>query len=96
MGAKVIACASSEEKIARLTELGADHAVNYSEAPFRKAVHKLIGKPRVWGEGDVDVAVNFTGGDTMADTQKCVKLRGRIVTCGATAGYELTVDARYW
>ena len=48
------------------------------------------------GKGGVDVAVNFTGGDTMVDTQKCVALGGRILCCGATAGYELTVDARYW
>ena len=96
MGTKVVACVSSAEKIERLTELGVEHVVNYSETPFRKAVQELIGKPRVWGEGGVDIAVNFTGGDTTVDTQKCVKLGGRIVTCGATAGYELTIDARYW
>ena len=96
MGANVIACASSPAKIERLREIGADHVVNYAETPFREAVHEIVGKPRVLGAGGVDVAVNFTGGDTMIDTQKCVKLRGRIVTCGATAGYELSVDARYW
>ena len=43
----------------------------------------------------MDVAVNFTGGDTWRDTQKCVTLGGRILICGATAGFELTTDARY-
>ena len=42
------------------------------------------------------MAVNFTGGDTLPATQKCVKTNGRILCCGATAGYELSLDARYW
>ncbi len=96
IGATVIACASSAAKIERLEQLGADHVVNYAERPFREAVFEIVGKPRVWGDGGVDMAVNFTGGDTMLDTQKCVQLGGRIVTCGATAGYDLHIDARYW
>ena len=96
LGATVVACSSSEAKLRRLVELGADHVINYSQTPFRQAVHEVVGKPRVWGDGGVDVAVNFTGGNTMLDTQKCVRLGGRILTCGATAGYELDIDARYW
>jgi len=95
-GATVIACASSDSKIERLRGIGADHVVNYVEQPFRKSVQELVGKPRLTGEGGVDVAVNFTGGDTLLDTQKCVKLGGRILTCGATAGFEQQLDARYW
>lgn len=95
-GAKVIACASSAAKIEGLKTLGADHVVNYAERPFREAVHEIVGKPRVWGDGGVDMAINFTGGDTMLDTQRCLKLGGRILTCGATAGYDLHIDARYW
>ena len=95
-GADVIACASSPSKIERLKAVGADHVVNYAETPFREGVKDIYGKPRMDGSGGVDVAVNFTGGDTMIDTQKCVKHGGRILTCGATAGYDLKVDARYW
>jgi len=96
-GATVIACASSAPKIQRLKELGADHVVNYTEVPFREGVLEIVGKPRMaTGKGGVNVAVNFTGGDTMLDTQKCVALGGRILCCGATAGYELSIDARYW
>lgn len=95
-GARVIACASSERKAERLRSLGADEVVNYAERPFRESVQEIIGKPRMSGDGGVDVAVNFTGGDTLIDTQKCTRLGGRILTCGATAGYELDLDARYW
>lgn len=96
LGAEVIACASSASKLARLRELGADHVVNYLETPFLDAVKEICGKPRITGSGGVQVAVNFTGGDTLPATQKCVGLGGRILTCGATAGYGLQLDARYW
>lgn len=95
LGAEVVACASSTSKADRLKKLGADHVVNYSEVPFVDAVKQIYGKPKITGGGGVDVAVNFTGGDTWIDTQKSVRLGGRILTCGATAGYNLITDARY-
>ena len=95
LGAEVIACTSSAAKQKLLTDLGADHTVNYSAESFVEAVKRLHGKPRVGGGGGVDVAVNFTGGDTWRDTQRTVTRGGRILTCGATAGFEVTTDARY-
>lgn len=94
-GATVIACASSGAKAERLKAIGADHVVDYAKTSFRQAVHDIVGKPRMNGSGGVDVAVNFTGGDTWEDTQRCVKLGGRILTCGATAGYSVSMDVRY-
>ena len=94
-GAEVLAFASSGDKLERLRALGADHVANYAERPFLESVKALYGKPRFMGGGGVDVAVNFTGGETMLPTQKCVKLGGRILCCGATAGYNLQLDARY-
>src|ERR1700733_7070910 len=96
VGAEVLAFAGSQAKLERLTALGAAHAANYRERPFLDTVKEIYGKPRVNGTGGVDVAVNFTGGDTLPATQKCVKTNGRILCCGATAGYELSLDARYW
>jgi len=95
LGAEVLAFASSAAKVARLKQLGATHAANYAERPFLESVKEIYGKPRTNGSGGVDVAVNFTGGDTLPATQKCVKLNGRILCCGATAGYNLSLDARY-
>ena len=94
-GAEVVACASTPAKLERLRALGADHGVNYAETRMVDAIRALYGKPRITGTGGVDVAVNFTGGDTWLDTQKSVTLGGRILCCGATAGYSLTTDARY-
>jgi alcohol dehydrogenase len=95
LGAEVIAGTSSEAKQKPLAALGADHTVNYATESFVEAVKRLCGKPRVAGGGGVDVAVNFTGGDTWRDTQRTVTRGGRILTCGATAGYEVVTDARY-
>jgi alcohol dehydrogenase len=96
MGAEVLAFASSASKLQRLSDLGANHVANYMDKPFLDSVKEIYGKPRINGSGGVDLAVNFTGGDTLPATQKCVKLRGRIVCCGATAGFNLSLDARYW
>jgi alcohol dehydrogenase len=96
VGAEVLAFASSDSKMRRLSEIGASYVANYAEKPFFDTVKEIYGKPRMTGGGGVDVAVNFTGGDTLPATQKCVTTNGRILCCGATAGFNLTLDARYW
>lgn len=96
LGAEVIACASSADKIERLKALGADHVINYKEVDFSKWAIEKYGKPqRRSYDGGVDVVINFTGGDTWAPTLKCVKRGGKILVCGATAGYDPKEDLRY-
>jgi alcohol dehydrogenase len=95
LGAEIVAGTSSPAKLTALTALGADHAIDYSKEGVVDAVRRIYGKPRVTGGGGVDVAVNFTGGDTWRDTQRTVRHGGRILTCGATAGFEVVTDARY-
>jgi len=95
-GAEVIACASSADKIERLKALGADHVINYKDTDFSKWAVEKFGKPqRRSYEGGVDVVVNFTGGDTWGPTLRCVKRGGKILVCGATAGYDPKEDLRY-
>ncbi len=94
-GATVIACASSPSKLARLKGAGADHLIDYAARSFLAGVREIVGKPRISGAGGVDMAVNFTGGDTWEETQRCVKAGGRILTCGATAGYAVRQDMRF-
>src|SRR5713101_8021439 len=96
LGAEVIACASSAEKLARLKELGADHVLNYKEVDFSQWVSETYGKPqRRSYAGGVDVVINFTGGDTWHPSLRCVKRGGSILVCGATAGYDPPEDLRY-
>jgi NADPH:quinone reductase-like Zn-dependent oxidoreductase len=96
LGAEVIACASSADKIQRLQDLGADHVINYKDTDFSKWAIEKFGKPQRRNyEGGVDVVINFTGGDTWAPTLKCVKRGGKILVCGATAGFDPKEDLRY-
>ena len=96
LGAEVIACASSADKIQRLKDLGADHVINYKDVDFSKWAIEKFGKPqRRNNEGGVDVVINFTGGDTWGPTLRCVKRGGKILVCGATAGYDPKEDLRY-
>ena len=96
LGAEVIACASSAEKLERLKALGADHVVNYRDTDWSKWAIEKYGKPqRRSNEGGVDVVVNFTGGDTWVPSLRCLKRGGKLLVCGATAGYDPKEDLRY-
>ena len=96
MGMEVIACAGSQDKLDRLKEMGSDHVLNYNEVNFRKEINEMYGKPhRRTYDGGVDVVVNFTGGDTWVNSFKCMKRGGRLLTCGATAGFDPKTDIRY-
>ena len=97
-GATVIACAGNTEKLAKLKQLGADQTVNYIERDFVQEVYALYGKPARRGAGTnqgVDVAVNYTGGDTWVKSLRCLRVGGRLLTCGATAGYNPPEDIRF-
>jgi alcohol dehydrogenase len=95
-GAQVIVCASTEDKIARLKEFGADDGINYVEDPFEKEVWKRFTKPTRYSyDGGVDMVVNFTGGNTWVPSLKCLRKGGRMMTCGATAGFDPQTDIRY-
>lgn len=90
VGCEVFACTSSAEKGEKLKALGADHIINYVETPeFSRAVWNATGKT------GVDVAVNFTGGDTWIQTQRSMATGGRILTCGSTAGHMCEIDVRF-
>jgi alcohol dehydrogenase len=95
-GATVIACGSSEDKLARLRELGADDVINYATGDFAAEIHRRFGKPHRRGsEGGVDVVINFTGGDTWVPSLRCLKRGGSLLVCGATAGHDPKEDLRY-
>jgi alcohol dehydrogenase len=96
LGAEVIACASGESKMKRLKELGADEVIDYTKVDWSKWAIEKYGKPqRRSYEGGVDVVVNFTGGDTWVPSLRCLKRGGKLLTCGATAGYDPKEDLRY-
>src|SRR3954468_22232306 len=96
LGAEVIACASSEGKLQALKNMGADEVVDYTKTDWSKWAVEKYGKPqRRSYEGGVDVVVNFTGGDTWVPSLRCLKRGGKLLVCGATAGYDPKEDLRY-
>jgi alcohol dehydrogenase len=96
LGAHVVAAAGSAEKCERLKEIGADEAINYNEVDFSKWAIQRFGKPqRRSYEGGVDVLINYTGGDTWGPGLRCVKRGGKILVCGATAGFDPKEDLRF-
>jgi NADPH:quinone reductase-like Zn-dependent oxidoreductase len=96
LGAHVIACASSDEKLARLKQMGADEVIDYTKTDWSKWAVEKYGKPqRRSYDGGVDVVINFTGGDTWHPSLRCLKRGGKLLVCGATAGYDPKEDLRY-
>src|SRR5271165_1156000 len=96
LGAEVIACTSSAQKVERLKALGADEAIDVKAVDFSRWAVEKYGKPqRRSYDGGVDVVINFTGGDTWHPSLRCLKRGGSLLVCGATAGYDPKEDLRY-
>lgn len=87
-GARVIATASSDEKLQKARELGADEVVNYSGDDWPKEVKRLTDRR------GVDVVFEHTGAATWPGSIASLKSNGRLVTCGATSGYAAQTDLR--
>ena len=96
VGAEVAATGRGAQKLERLRELGADHVIDTSEADFVETIRQVWGRPKYKQAGSgADVVVNYIGGDTWARSLKVLGHGGRMITCGATAGYDPPTDIRY-
>ncbi|MDE2292142.1 MAG: zinc-binding dehydrogenase, partial [Elusimicrobia bacterium] len=86
-GARALAASTSQEKLSRLKELGADEAVLVGPQGL-KPVRRLAPK-------GVDVVFDHVGGPLFGELVRLLNPGGRLVTCGATAGPEAALDLRY-
>jgi NADPH:quinone reductase-like Zn-dependent oxidoreductase len=89
LGARVIATAGSEDKLRRARELGADEAIDYEKEDFAKTAKALTEKR------GVDVVFEHVGQKTWTGSLAALAPGGRLVTCGATSGHDVTVDLRF-
>lgn len=89
MGATVIACASSAEKLAHAAAHGADHGIDYSAGGFRDQVKALTD-----GRG-ADVIIDSVGGDVTLESLRCIAREGRIITIGYASGTIPEVPINY-
>ena len=80
MGARVIAAASSDEKLELCKQLGADEVINYSDTSLKDAVKELTG-----GKG-VDVVYDPVGGDYAEPAIRSMAWKGRYLVIGFASG----------
>lgn len=79
-GCQVIATASTDEKLAKAKELGADYTINYAEKNF---FHEVM---RITANRGVDVVFEHVGTATWEKSIASLRPTGRLVTCGSTTG----------
>ena len=86
LGANVITTGSTEAKRAFGLSLGADHALDSSTPGWPAEVRRITAKR------GVDVVIEHVGGPVLEQAFHCLARGGTIVTCGATAGREITLN----
>ena len=89
IGARVLATAGSDAKLAKARELGADEVINHSRQKIADEVKRLTDRR------GVDVVFEHVGTATWDASLMSLAPSGRLVTCGATTGYQAHVDIRY-
>ncbi len=86
---RVIATAGGEAKLAKARELGADHVIDHYQQDISAEVRKITAKR------GVDVAIEHVGTATWQKSVESLAPAGRLVTCGATTGFDAKVDLRF-
>jgi 2-desacetyl-2-hydroxyethyl bacteriochlorophyllide A dehydrogenase len=88
-GARVLTTVGSDDKAEKARALGADLAIDYRKEDFLAQVKKATRRR------GVDVVIDSVGRETWERSIQSLAKGGRLVTCGATTGYQGTTDLRY-
>ena len=88
-GARVIATAGSDAKVAMAKSIGADDVIDHHHDDVVARVRELTGRR------GVDVVVEHVGVATWDRSVRSLARGGRLVTCGATTGHDATLDLRH-
>jgi NADPH2:quinone reductase len=88
LGIEMYGTSSSDEKLARVRELGLQHGINYKQRDYAEAIKDLT-----HGKG-VDAVFEMLGGEHVAKSVKCVNDFGRIIVYGAATGATPQLDTR--
>jgi NADPH:quinone reductase-like Zn-dependent oxidoreductase len=86
--ATVIATAGDDRKLEKARELGADYTINHYQQKISDEVRRITAK------AGVDIVFEHVGQATWSESIKSLRQGGTLVTCGATTGYEASVDLR--
>ena len=88
LGIEMYGTSSSEDKLARVRDLGLQHGINYKQRDYVEAIKYLT-----HGEG-VDAVFEMLGGEHVAKSVKCVRDFGRVIVYGAATGETPQLDTR--
>jgi NADPH2:quinone reductase len=88
LGVEMYGTSSSEEKLARVKELGLQHGINYKQHDYEDAIKGLTG-----GEG-VDAVFEMLGGEHTAKSLRCLRDFGRVIQYGTATGKPPQLDLR--
>jgi NADPH:quinone reductase-like Zn-dependent oxidoreductase len=88
LGVEMYGTSSSEEKIARVKQLGLQHAINYKQHDYEEVVKNLT-----HGEG-VDSVFEMLGGEHTAKSTRCLRDFGRVIQYGTATGKPPQIDLR--
>jgi NADPH2:quinone reductase len=88
LGVEMYGTSSSDEKLARVKELGLQHGINYKQHDYEEVVKSLTR-----GEG-VDVVFEMLGGEHTAKSLRCLRDFGRVIQYGTATGKPPQLDVR--
>jgi NADPH:quinone reductase-like Zn-dependent oxidoreductase len=88
-GARVIATAGSDDKLTRARALGADETINHASQDLVAEAKRLTGKR------GVDIIFEHVGAEVWPKLILSLARGGRLVTCGATSGWDARTDLRH-
>ncbi len=88
LGVEMFGTSSSDDKLARVRELGLQHGINYKQKDYVEAIKELTR-----GEG-VDAVFEMLGGEHVAKSVKCLRDFGRVIVYGAATGVTPNLDTR--
>jgi NADPH2:quinone reductase len=88
LGIEMYGTSSSEDKLARVRELGLQHGINYKQQDYVEAIKDLT-----HGVG-VDAVLEMLGGEHVARSVRCLRDFGRVIVYGAATGEVPQLDTR--
>ena len=88
LGVEMYGTSSSDEKLARVRELGLQHGINYKKGDYEESVRDLT-----HGEG-VDAVFEMLGGEHTAKSLRCLRAFGRVIQYGTASGKQPQLDVR--
>jgi NADPH:quinone reductase len=88
LGIETYGTSSSDEKLAKVKQLGLDHGINYKRDDYEEVIQQATD-----GRG-VDAVLEMLGGEHTAKSTRCLGFRGRIIVYGTATGQQHKVDFR--